>query len=228
MEKVPLWRESWPAWIKEPDLQWLKIIRHRAETDLGIGGRDPGAQSPHSGSDVINGLAEPDLPHPQPVGHPCPGYSVQSRAPCSWLSSLQAWAQATLPVRPGAAPGSCCSRQGHVMWVIHTRGRPNQLLHSSSPRPSQKAQSRLLGLESLQHRAALFPGSGEAGGWRELGRRGAWAQGGFPCGICPSCKPSPLPVLAPVPELKFTSPSFRTDFELGCWFLYFPLSARVI
>lgn len=100
----------------------------------------------------------------------------------------------------------------------HTQ-TPKPVLHSSSLRPSQKAQSRLLRLETLQHRAALFPGSGGARGQRELGRQGARAQGGFPCSICSSSRPSPLPVLAQTLELKFTSPSFKTNFGLGCWLL---------
>lgn len=100
----------------------------------------------------------------------------------------------------------------------HTQ-TPKPVLHSSSPRPSQKAQSRLLRLETLQHRAALFPGSGGARGQRELGRQGAQAQGGFPCSICPWSRPSPLPVLAPTLELKFTSPSFKTNFGPSCWLL---------
>ena len=104
------------------------------------------------------------FPHPQPILCPFPGCSVQSRAPCSWLTSLQAWAQAMLPECPCVSPGEPLQQaQPRDMSDSHAQ-TSNQLLHSSSPRPSQKAQSWLLGLKTLQHRAALFPGSGGAGG----------------------------------------------------------------
>lgn len=133
-------------------------------TDLGFGERCPGSQSPHRGTNALKGLAGPGFPPPPAHSLSFPWLFGSEQGTLQLAHQPPGVGSNHAPLVPLRVPGELLQQaQPRDMSDSHVQ-TSNQLLHSSSPRPSQKAQSWPLGLKTLQHRAALFPGSAGAGG----------------------------------------------------------------